>query len=140
MSTITIPRLIRNLPGIPWKNGLDRITYLKGVIVYSSARVEYAETDSKIYRLVPLIGETFIYVCEKRSALHPAQGPCTVYEQEVEAMRQHEIDAGKMPGPRRCPFCSGPIHRVERGDKVRLHYRFAADGRSAAWWGERWEW
>ena len=121
----------RILPGIVYEGGWGR--YIKGVVEYASSRVLFVVTDSKLVGNVNLIGETYIYCCERCR--------CTVYEQEVQAMRQHDIDSGMMiPRSRRCPFCNGPIERLARGAKLRLHYRFAANGSSGAWWGERWEW
>jgi len=133
MSTSSsLPRMKRVLPGIPWKNQYDKITYIKGVIEYASSNVLFVVTDSKLVGNVNLIGDNYIYSCPKCQS--------TVYEQEVQMMRQHDIDTGHLPRPARCPFCSQPIERVKTGTKLRLHYRFATDGMSGGWWAERWNW
>lgn len=95
--------------------------FLRGYVIYSSERVQWVETDSKIHPLIALIGDTYAYWCE----------PCgaTVWEQEIMKM-----------GARICPFCKRPVERIPSGTKVRLHYRFSKDGRWANWWGERFEW
>jgi hypothetical protein len=133
MSTLAAPRLKRQLPGLcAWIDELGRPRYIKGIVVYQSSRIQWVETDSKMVGLVALLADTYLYCC--------ARCPSTVYGQEVEAMRQHDLDCGRMPRPRRCPFCSGPIAPVQRGDRLRLHYRCAANGSSGAWWGERFDW
>jgi len=130
--TSFLPKLKRILPGFVWRNARDEIVQLRGVINYVSSRVEWVETDSKIHPLVYLIGETYIYICYRC--------PCTVYEQEVQMMRQHDIDRNVMPRLARCPFCSGPIERPKTGDKVVLQYRFSKDASSAGWWATRRDW
>ena len=133
MSTATLPRMKRVLPGIPWRGKDGDVQYIKGVVEYESSRVLFVVTDSKLVGNVHLISDSYIYLCQAC--------PTTVYGQELQAMRQHDIDTGMMiPRPPRCPFCSGPIERLRRGDKLRLHYRFAADGSSGTWWAERREW
>jgi len=145
-----LPRLRRILPGFVWKNQFDRVVTAKGIIIAVSPTKEWVETDSKIignptggaYGKVCLLGDTYIYLCDRC--------PCTVYHQEIEAMRAADIAAIealapeerglRVPRPPRCPFCSGPIRRPNVGDKVILHYRAATDGSWGAWWAERRDW
>jgi hypothetical protein len=123
MSTASIaPQIRRKLPGKATLNPRGEITFMRGYVTYASPRVQWVETDSKEYRLVALIGETYIYWCPRCS--------CTVWEQEL-----------MMLGARTCPFCAGTLQNVLRGDKIRLHYRYDPKALSwGNWWGERWEW
>lgn len=145
-----LPRLRRVLPGIAWKDQFDRLVTAKGIIISVSPTKVWVETDSKIIGnptggakgKVCLLGDTYIYICDRC--------PSTVYHQEVEGMRQAEIDAiealpvqeraGKQVRPARCPFCSGPIRYSKEGERLILHYRFASDGSSGTWWAERKDW
>lgn len=125
---MSLSDLRRHLPGTAGRNGKNEIIFLKGYVIYASSRVQWVETESKIHRIVSLIGETFLYVCDRcvcsvlQCELIPPENP---FEQ---------------PG---CPFCQSKVpvlHQVRVGDKVRVHFRYAKDHSSAAWWGERWEW
>lgn len=116
-------KIKRTLPGHALRDGKKNIVYHRGHVIYSSVRVQYVETDSKPHPLVYLIGDTYAYYCK-----NPSCG-AMVYEQEVMKM-----------GARKCPFCSAPIEQLQRGQKVRLHFRFASDGSWANWWAERWDW
>lgn len=122
----------RVLPGYVWRKPNGEILLHKGVLTDITRNFEWIDTDSRIQPRIYLVGDTYCYLC--------LRCPCTVYEQELQMMRQHEIDKGWMPKPARCPFCSGPIERPKLGDKFVLQYRFAKDGMTGTWWAERREW
>jgi DNA-directed RNA polymerase subunit RPC12/RpoP len=117
----------RRLPGIAGRypvsssSNSGKIIFLKGVVISADRNYQVIQTDSKIYRLVRLLAATYLYTCDSCHS--------SVYEEEVTAQGKHA-----------CPFCAGPISPLTKGDKVRLHYRFAKDASWAEWWGERWEW
>jgi hypothetical protein len=114
--------IIRKLPGIAGRSPVTgEIHFIRGVICYASPRVQAVETDSKIYRLIHLLGSTYLFWCD---ACH-----ATVYNEEV--MRE---------GSQICPFCRGVVLPLDKGTKVRLHYRFAPNAEWADWWAEKWDW
>ena len=87
------------------------------------------ETNSRLYPVIKLIGATFAYWCSGCTA--------TVWEEEI------ILKGGIRHGDVRkqiCPRCGGSIAPLQRGDKVRCHYRFSAEGKWGAMWAERWEW
>src|SRR5579871_6976735 len=155
MAAVSIPRLRRVLPGFAWKDQFDRIVTARGTVIQVSTSKVWIETDSKIignptggaYGKVCLLGDTYIYICERC--------PATVYHAEIEAMRTADIERIESmpaedrrrweiehrtvmrPRPPRCPFCSGQIRFIRTGETVELHYRFATDGSSGAWWATR---
>ena len=111
----------RKLPGHAWRDTNDEVVFLKGVVNYSSSRVQWIETESKIHPLVYLIADSYAYYCEHCHSM--------MFEQEVMQM-----------GVRICIFCRGSIRPLVRGEKVRVHYRFGRDGKWGGWWAEKWEW
>lgn len=134
--------LRRILPGLEWRTNFDQRVELKGIVIKVSPLKVWVETESRHHKLVCLLGDNYLYVCRRCQ--------CSVYHQEIEAMRAADIakiealpllDRTMMTvRPPQCPFCTGPIYRVEEGDKLKLHYRFMPDGSWGAWWGERVEW
>lgn len=154
MATL-LPRLRRILPGLVWKDQFDRPVTCRGTVIQVSVTKVWVETDSKIignptggaFGKVCLLGDNYPYVCDRCRA--------TVYHQEIEAMRAHDIARiENMPRAEReewerknrriltprqpqCPFCCGPIRFLQTGETLELHYRFMPDGSSGAWWGRR---
>lgn len=119
----------RRLPGKAVLDSKGNVDFRRGRIIYSSPRIQYVEADHPIHKLVFLVGSTYMYWCPACT--------CTVWEQELHIFR----DAGGVLPPGHCPFCCGPLRRVQPGDKVRLHYRY--DHRALShgdWWAERWNW
>jgi hypothetical protein len=122
-----VDQVKRKLPGLAGKSPSGDIHFLKGVVIYSSPRVQAVRTDSKIYELIHLIGDTYLYTC--------SNCVISVWEQELQMQKRVSPFAKKA-----CPMCGGPVEPVQKGDKVRLHYRYAKDASWASWWAERWEW
>jgi hypothetical protein len=110
----------RSLPGVAQRNWLGKVEFRKGVVIYASPRIQYVEADDRRNKLIYLVGETFIYWCFR----------CEVTVWEKEAM----ASAGY------CPFCKSNLYIVSEGEKVRLHYRHAADASWSSWWAEKYDW
>lgn len=111
--------ITRKLPGLAMKDNAGNIPFYRGQLVYASERIQWVRTNHPEHKLVFLIADTYTYWCEACRI--------TIWEQEIMAR-----------GVRRCPFCLGRILALSPGDWVRLHYRYAPDGRWASWWAERW--
>jgi len=113
--------LRRKLPGVALKTNAGEVEFYNGRIIYASERVQWVQMKHPLHKLVYLMGETFLYWCERCK--------CDVWEQEF--IINHF---------RGCPFCRGPVKIMGEGEKVRLHFRFAPDTSWSQWWAQRYEW
>lgn len=124
----------RKLPGYCLRDQNNEVVFIRGRVIHSGwgrlgPSTQAIETDSKLVGLVHLVGHNYIYWCESCKL--------TIFEQEIMLTRQvRSSDIARQ----RCVFCEGPMLPVQRGQKVRLHYRWAKNGMHGGWWAEVWEW
>lgn len=135
------PQKISRWPGVAVRlstgTKADKIDFRRGTVLKVTDLTISVEMDHPLYKLVKCMGESYAHWCPNCSATIPGN---VTYRRPAEAVENSSGDI--IPMRFHCPYC-GPDHMLrmfQPGDKVRLHYRFEADGSSAAWFMERWDW
>lgn len=133
-------------PGIAQRKWNGDLVKVKAeiVAVFESGRIVHAKPKPKFFgffdskTLVPLIGDSYPYVCEGCGL-----SPCGFTVQKycsIEQLRKRGLTFEQATGGPRCPRCFSPLAPMKPGDKVLLHYRYAPDKSWAHWFAERWDW
>lgn len=111
-------------PGITVRKRSGEPDFIRGVVHTINRNGVWIETER--HTIEPLMGASFPLYCGHCSKTIPGS---VTYKRPPE--ERHF-----------CPYC-GPefvLRELVKGEKVRLHYRFAPDGSSAQWFGEKWDW
>jgi hypothetical protein len=123
-------------PGSAVRNSKGDIDFRKGRVIAVSDLSITVEMDHPLYKIVKLLGESYAHYCRNCTRTIPGN---VTYRRSAGSV---EWNGQNIPIRFFCPWC-GPDHLLRMlvvGDWLKLHYRFAEDRSSAAWFGEIWEW
>src|SRR5882672_9002767 len=119
-------------PGAAVRGPKNEIDFRRGVVLAVTDLAITVELGPPFHALVKLMGESYAHYCPHCTATIPGN---VTYRRPAGSVMH---DGQEIPIRFFWPYC-GPDHllrMVQKGAKMRLHYRFEKDRSSGGWFGE----